>query len=98
MPQRSPDPVAKVTISLPRSLYERAKDRMAQFGGRMGFSNYVQFLISMDLHDLPAELHYYFRAHDGRSTRATRAILPSEPLLRVAEGDTRYRAKKKAAK
>lgn len=64
-----PDHVVKVTISLPRSLHQRAKDRLQDFqNGRLSFSRYLQLLISSDVTLRPEFLREYGTDRTGRAT------------------------------
>jgi hypothetical protein len=108
MPRTSPDPVVKIAISMPRSLRERAQARIDQLGAP-GFSQYLQYLISMDVHDAPNEIHYHFRTRNGQMTRHTLRV-PDKAVRRIsrvankdaprttAEDAGRYPVKKKAVK
>lgn len=89
----SPDPVRKITISIPRSLRERAQKRLNQFG--MNFSEYLQYLISADVTLAPSELRRYFRTREGNISFITAESDRGEYKLRVAEDDPdQARAKK----
>jgi hypothetical protein len=85
MRRPSPDPVVKITISMPRSLRERAQERLDQLGAP-GFSQYLQYLISTDVYDAPNEIHYHFRTRNGQLTRATLRVADKTAgqILRVA--------------
>jgi hypothetical protein len=86
MARPSLDPVVKITISMPRSLRERAQERVDQLNAP-GFSQYLQHLISMDVHDAPNEIHYYSRTRDGKLTHSTLRVADKRAgqILRVAE-------------
>jgi hypothetical protein len=80
---------------MPRSLRERAQKRVDELGAP-GFSQYLQYLISMDVHDAPNEIHYHFRTRNGQMSRRTLRVPDKAAghILRVAEDDaSRYGSK-----
>lgn len=79
--QKSPDPVAKITISLPKSLHDRAKKRALEF--KETFSGYIQLLIGSDSVLRPNQLHKLDQ--DGSVILVSKQEKPLADYLKVAE-------------
>lgn len=77
----SPDPGVKITISLPKSLHERAKKRAKEF--KESFSGYIQLLIGSDSILRPDQLHKL--DHDGTVILVSKQEPTAANYLKVAE-------------